>query len=120
MRTMATLNLPSSTSGICGSVPPWVPVPAQSAPGAPDTAAPDGAVDGAVEPADGALDGAVDVPGVAQAPTTTAAVITAANHDRCRLITRPPPRLRELVVARDGSARAPATGKPGRGVPTSP
>jgi hypothetical protein len=84
-----------------------VPVPAQSPPVAGDPAASEGAVDGAA--ADGApdaADGALDVPGVEHAPTIRAAVITAATHDSCRIITRPPPLLRELVVARDGSARA--------------
>src|SRR3954468_24528479 len=66
MRTIATLNLPVSTSGICRLAPPCVPVPAQAAEPADPFAAPE-----AFAPADafGAADPAVPL----QAPNASAA-----------------------------------------------
>jgi hypothetical protein len=90
MRTIATLNLPASTSGICRSAPaPDVPVPAQSA--APCDAPPLAA--GPVEAeaggaADAAVVGAVVAAGVEQAPAMMATVIQTVAHDSRRLIPR--------------------------------
>ena len=88
MSTIATLNLPSSTSGICRSAPPpWVPVPAQSA-AAGEPALPDGAVEAeAGGSADAPPDGEVVVPLPEQAPAMRATVIKTVSHDSRRLIT---------------------------------
>jgi hypothetical protein len=69
MRTIATLNLPSSTSGICRSAPPWVPAPAQSAAAGDPPPLAEGSPDDGAE-ADGSppdeADGAVVAPPVVQ------------------------------------------------------
>src|SRR6187200_2151105 len=107
MRTIATLNLPASTSGICRSAPPWAPVPAQSA----DAGEPPALADGAVEPeadasADVAAVGAVvAVPPLEHAPTMTATVIRTISHDGRRVIPGPPPPPARDRPPQDGTER---------------
>src|SRR6185503_17904132 len=83
MRTIATLNLPSSTSGICRSAPPpCVPVPAQSAAAGDPPALADGSLDADAEgPPEVAADGVVVAPPVEQAPPMNATVNRTVSND---------------------------------------
>src|SRR5215210_5027886 len=77
MRTIATLNLPASTSGIWRFAPPCVPVAAQAAPPPLAPAEPAGAL-------------------LVQAPNmSTAAAAMGSNLSRLVAIVPPPPSARE-------------------------
>src|SRR3954453_6491859 len=76
MSTMATLNLPATTSGIWRLAPPWAPVPAQS-----DAAADDPL--GAAEPL---------LPVPEQAPTMTTAAVSNDSSRRRDVTMDSPPR----------------------------
>src|SRR6478609_11968282 len=76
MSTIATLNLPASTSGIWRLAPAWAPVPAQSEAAAPEPP-------GAAEPLDAAFE---------QAPKMTTAAVSNDSSRRRGVTMDSPPR----------------------------
>src|SRR3954451_4962095 len=76
MSTMATLNLPATTSGIWRLAPPWAPVPAQ--------------LDGAADEPFGAAEPLLTVP--EQAPTMTTAAVSNDSSRRRDVTMDSPPR----------------------------
>src|SRR4029077_19157 len=102
MSTIATLNLPATTSGIWRFAPAWAPVPAQS-----DAAAAEPF--GAADPLEPVLE---------QAPKmTTAAVSTDSSRRREVTMDSPPRRALGRVRTSGINALAGAIQEPGRTVP---